>query len=160
MNEDLKPCPFCGGFPKLSHGKQIKIMIQDWHEKDEALFMPSTVTCSQCGASVTRSANVHDCGGVDQAFKASVVKTIEAWNTRTSAPLAPDPRDELIEQMVEVITKSAANKDLVRSIEQYEDWDGGAPCFGTAKNLDTIKTVSEEAAAILSAWQKFKEGKV
>jgi hypothetical protein len=90
MNEPLKPCPFCGGDARPIPGKQYKIMIQDWHDADEALYLPCVVKCHDCTASVTQAACKAEFGGANGAAIEARRRAIEAWNRRAFPDLSKD----------------------------------------------------------------------
>lgn len=87
MSEKLLPCPFCGSVPKLEYGKQYKILRQDWHDPDEALYLPVTIRCTECSASINAAANKGESGGAGPAQKAAREKAIAKWNRRTTDAL-------------------------------------------------------------------------
>ena len=87
--EKLKPCPLCGSTPRLTREKQYRIMIQDWHDKDEELYQLYKIQCPNCGCAIKKSANNAENGGERQAAIVAKEKTIKAWNTR-AAPAALD----------------------------------------------------------------------
>ncbi len=78
MEEELKPCPFCGGEASASgsvrYSKGHEAWWADGSEVREAFF----VSCTKCGGRRTGIV------GGQQTREAS----IEAWNTR-SLPPAP-----------------------------------------------------------------------
>lgn len=82
---ELKLCPCCNGKAQAQAGKQYKIMLQDWHDVDEALYQPNTVRCSSCGLSITRAACNADFGGVIGAQQEAKRLVCVAWNTRAGA---------------------------------------------------------------------------
>ena len=87
--EELKPCPLCGSTTRLTREKQYRMMIQDWHNKDEELYQLYKIQCPNCGCAIKKSANNAENGGESQAAIVAKEKTIKAWNTRA----APDALD-------------------------------------------------------------------
>lgn len=87
-NTDLLPCPCCGNFARIEHGKQYQMMLQDWHTKDEALYQPCSVVCRDCGLKITRSACNADCGSQQKAAQEAERLAVESWNRRS------EPRGE------------------------------------------------------------------
>lgn len=79
-----KPCPCCGGYARVTPGKQYKIMLQDWHDVEEERYQPCTVQCVECGLSITRAACNAEHGGANGASMEAKRRAIEAWNHRTT----------------------------------------------------------------------------
>lgn len=69
MNEDLKPCPFCGGKAGLAHSTQ----------QDECF----TVVCKQCGIIIGAYAKTNS-GKWENLFYKSRDEAAKAWNRRTN----------------------------------------------------------------------------
>ena len=82
MSDYCLPCPCCGGYARARAGKQYKMMVQDWHDPDEALYQPCTVICTECRLSITREACNADFGGASGAAKEARRRVIAAWNNR------------------------------------------------------------------------------
>lgn len=80
---DLLPCPCCGGNARLTYEKQYKILIQDWHEVDESLYLPARITCDDCGLNIGVAGNKKECGGASGAQKYAKAEAKRRWNTRT-----------------------------------------------------------------------------
>jgi hypothetical protein len=76
------PCPLCGGFAQGYPQKQYKMLLQDWHEGEEALYQPYMIKCQGCGLTITRSACNAEHGGQQGASKQAKADAIKAWNTR------------------------------------------------------------------------------
>lgn len=77
MNDELKPCPFCGGKPKLGHssGSWGYYAARDW------------VECSGCGVHATSFEDeIYDWGKRRQVSVDSKSKAAEAWNRRIGEP--------------------------------------------------------------------------
>jgi hypothetical protein len=77
----LKPCPFCGKEARYRFEKKYTVMMQDWHDKDEAEFLPCIVYCS-CGVTIQKACSIHDGPGPNAAQKKAHDRVFEAWNTR------------------------------------------------------------------------------
>lgn len=81
---ELKPCPFCGAMPNNHPDKKYEIMLQNWHDKDEATYLPWKITCSKCGCSMSRAANKAEFGTAELAYHQAKKMVFEAWNSRVS----------------------------------------------------------------------------
>ena len=62
--------------------KQYKMMLQDWHEADEALYHPYMIKCQGCNLTITRSACNADHGGQQGASRQAKIDAVAAWNKR------------------------------------------------------------------------------
>jgi len=67
--------------------------------------------------------------------------------------LSPDPL-ALLKRCREILQEVSAQKTMVRSIEQYEDYTGGEPSLGTCKTLGKLKTIADNATTLLSDLDK------
>lgn len=118
MNEPLKPCPMCGGSARPIPGKQYQIMLQDWHDKDDALYMPCVVKCYDCTASVTQAACNADFGGANGAAIEARRRAIEAWNRRAFPDLSGDI--ERLRCGVELMPHCEYRRIVKESIDRIE----------------------------------------
>lgn len=82
---EISPCPCCGAFANLEYLKQVKQLLQSWHDPDEALFLPAQIRCTSCGLTMFRMANKAENGGADGARKKVRELAIEAWNRRSQS---------------------------------------------------------------------------
>jgi hypothetical protein len=80
---EVSPCPCCGGVAVVEVGRQYKVLLQDWHDPDEALYLPATVRCTSCGLRVTRSGNKAEHKGANGAARSAKEEAKKAWNLRS-----------------------------------------------------------------------------
>ena len=66
----LKPCPFCGGIPKLEHKDEM------W---DSQIYRATYIQCEVCRAKTKEVWNTHYNDKPNEREK----EVIEAWNRRT-----------------------------------------------------------------------------
>jgi Lar family restriction alleviation protein len=90
MSDELKPCPFCGGKPKI-HKKEL--------DERFAYANEVTVQCSSCGCSRSAVGDTSKPGYADNS--STEKRAIEKWNRRTadtsvapvSSPIGEDIAD-------------------------------------------------------------------
>lgn len=70
MTDELKPCPFCGGEPKIVK-RDVEPQGDSWYGKKVETF----VLCD-CGACLFD-------GGFHEGFYDAETRAVEAWNHRT-----------------------------------------------------------------------------
>lgn len=81
-NSACLPCPCCGGYATIEHGKQYRMLLQDWHTDEEARYQPCLVRCRECGCTATSAACNADFGGAEGAAREAERKVVEIWNRR------------------------------------------------------------------------------
>lgn len=70
MNENLKPCPFCGNNPD--------VVLDILYDPDGCRHTFAVVKCQKCWCAAGRF-----CLGSDEPIYPSYLKAIESWNKRT-----------------------------------------------------------------------------
>lgn len=78
----MKPCPFCGGYAQLRHGKKYMVTSQSYHD-DTEFRLPASISCNNCNVSVSLSVDISNYPDINAAFMAVAEKVSEKWNIRT-----------------------------------------------------------------------------
>jgi hypothetical protein len=87
----LKPCPFCGNTEYSAIESVVQLVHNEWHSEYNPGGDWWTVQCDCCTATMGQ-------------FR-SPDEAIDAWNTRTPAPLASD---EMVERVAKAMSDSAS----------------------------------------------------
>jgi len=65
----------------------------------------------------------------------------------------------LLVRCKDLLQEVSEQKSKVRTIEQYEDYTGGEPSLGTCKTLGQLKTIADNATALLADIAKAEAGR-